>query len=62
MEVLLAGARSLRTLSTSNWGSITLSAFSQLSTNDYLEIFTKADGATTVLYASIQLSIVGTKK
>ena len=58
----ITGARSLRTLSTSNWGSITLSAFSQLSTNDYLEIFTKADGAASILYASMQLSIVGTKK
>ena len=58
----IVGSRSLRTLSTSNWGSITLNGFTELSTNDYLEIFTKADGATTVLYASIQLSIVGTKK
>ena len=58
----ITGARSIRTLSTSNWGSITLSGFTQLSTNDYLEIFTKADGAASILYASMQLSIVGTKK
>jgi len=60
--VEIPGLRSLRTLSTSNWGSITLSGFTELGTDDYLEIFTKADGAASVLYASMQLSIVGTKK
>jgi len=55
----LTGSRVIRTLSTNTWGSITLSTVVSLATSDYLEIYTKADGACTVDYASIQLIIQG---
>ncbi len=55
----ITGSRVIRSLSTGTWGSITLSPVVSLATSDYLEIYTKADGACTVDYASIQLMIQG---
>jgi hypothetical protein len=55
----ITGSRVVRTLTTGAWGSITFAPVTTLATNDYLEIFTKADGAATVLYSSIQLMIQG---
>ena len=55
----ITGSRVIRSLSTGTWGSITLSSVVSLATSDYLEIYSKADGACTVDYASIQLMIQG---
>ena len=55
----LTGSRVIRSLTTGTWGSITLSTVVSLATSDYLEIYTKADAACTVDYASIQLIIQG---
>lgn len=57
--VAVVGSRVIRTLSTGTWGSISFSPVISLATNDYIELFTKADGACTVDYASIQLMIQG---
>ena len=55
----ITGSRVIRSLSTGTWGSITLSSVVSLATSDYLEIYSKADGACTVDYASIQLMVQG---
>jgi len=55
----ITGSRVIRSLSTGTWGSITLSTVVSLVTSDYLEIYSKADGACTVDYASIQLMVQG---
>jgi len=55
----VTGSRVIRSLSTSSWGSITLSTVTSLATNDYIEVFTKADASATVNYASIQLMVQG---
>ena len=55
----LAGAHVIRTISSGTWGSISLLGNSSLSTNDYLEIYSKISSAGNVQYASIFWSIKG---
>lgn len=57
--VELAGSRTIRSISTGTWGSITVLGYTTLATNDYIEVFTLADGACTVDYASGFLKIMG---
>jgi len=57
----ITGSRVIRTLSSGDWGSITLSSSTALETDDYLEIKTKASASATVKYASIQITIQGYK-
>lgn len=57
----ITGSRVIRTLSSGDWGSITLSTATALETNDYLEIKSKASASATVKYASIQISVQGYK-
>ena len=56
--VELVGSRGIRTLS-SGYGSITLLANTSLSTNDYLEVHTKASGTCTVNYAGFSMILLG---
>ena len=55
----LSGSHVIRTISSGSWGSVSLLGNSTLVTNDYLEIFSKIDSASTVNYASIFWSIKG---
>ena len=55
----LAGSRTIRTISSGTWGSITVSGYTSLSTNDYIEVYSLASAACTVDYAGGFLSIMG---
>jgi len=57
----ITGSRVIRSLSNNDWGSITVSTATALTTNDYLEIKTKVSAAATVKYASIQITVQGYK-
>ena len=58
--VEITGSRTLRSISSSSWGSITVSGIVALSQNDYIEIKTKADADNVdVDYANIYVSIIG---
>lgn len=55
----LAGAHVIRTISSGTWGSVSLLGNSTLATNDYLEIYSSIDSASTVNYASIFWTVKG---
>lgn len=55
----LTGAHVIRTISSGSWGSVSLLGNSTLSTNDYMEIYSKTSAAGNVKYASIFWSIKG---
>lgn len=55
----LTGAHVIRTISSGTWGSISLLGNSTLSTNDYIEIYSKISSAGNVKYASVFWSIKG---
>jgi hypothetical protein len=55
----LSGAHVIRTISSGSWGSIALLGNSTLSTNDYLEIYSKINSASNVSYASIFWTVKG---
>ena len=55
----LTGAHVIRTISSGTWGSISLLGNSSLSTNDYIEIYSKISSAGNVKYASVFWSIKG---
>ena len=55
----IAGARAIRTISSSSWGSITISGITQLVTGDYIELKSKASNNATVNYASLNINILG---
>jgi len=56
----ITGSRTIRSINTGSWGSITVTGIVQLFQNDYVEIKTNASvDATVVDYASIYFSIVG---
>lgn len=55
----LAGSRSIRTTSTSDWGSITVTGSTTMATNDYIEVKTKASAAATIQYASLSMNVLG---
>lgn len=56
----LSGTRGIRTISSGSWASVSLGALISLSTDDYIEIFTKADAACTVDYSGAFFTIKGT--
>lgn len=53
----VAGTRVIRSITSGTWGSVGLSALTTLATNDYIEIFTKADASCTVDYAGAFFTI-----
>ena len=57
----IAGSRTIRTLGDNDtWGSMTVQAMTTLVENDYIEIKSKASSNNTpVIYANLQLSIIG---
>jgi len=55
----LAGSRSIRTTTTADFGNITLIGTTTMATNDYIEIFSKADASTTIQYASLSMRVLG---
>lgn len=57
----IAGGRTIRTLGTNDeWGSVSLQAMTTLVEDDYIEIKSKASADNTpVIYANLQLSIIG---
>lgn len=57
--VALAGSRVIATAASGEWNQITTAFNATLATNDYIEVFTKADSAATINYASGYLRITG---
>lgn len=57
--VELPGSRTIRTISSGSWGSISVSSYTTLVTNDYFEVKIKADSSCSVLVASAFMSIMG---
>lgn len=57
--VALAGSRVIATAASGEWNQITTAFNTTLATNDYIEVFTKADSAATINYASGYLRITG---
>ena len=55
----LAGSRVIATAASGAWNQITTAFNTTLATNDYIEVFTKADSAATINYASGYLRITG---
>jgi hypothetical protein len=55
----LSGAHVIRTISSGAWGSISLLGNSTLSTNDYLEVYSKISSSSNVSYASIFWTVKG---
>lgn len=58
--VEITGSRTIRSISSGSWGSISCTAITELQQNDYIEIKTKAsDTGVDVNYANIFFSIIG---
>ncbi len=58
--VEIVGSRTIRSISTGTYGSISVTGLTSLSQNDYIEIKTKADSNNVdVNYANIYVSIIG---
>lgn len=57
--VALAGSRVIATAVSGEWHQISVAFNTTLSTNDYIEVFTKSDSAATINYASGYLRITG---
>lgn len=55
----LAGSRVIATAATGTWNQLTSAFNTTLSTNDYIEVFTKADASATINFASAYLRITG---
>lgn len=55
----ITGTRAIRSLSTSDWGSITLIGNVTMSTNDYIELNCKVSAACTVNFASLAFTLNG---
>lgn len=56
----IVGSRTIRSIATGTWGSISVTAVTTLAQNDYIEIKTKADTDNVVVnYANIYASIIG---
>ena len=55
----LGGSRTIRTINSGSWGSISVFGFTTFSTNDYLEIKVKGDASFTMNVASAFMSIMG---
>lgn len=55
----LGGSRTIRSISSGSWGSISVFGYTAMATNDYLEIKVKGDGAFTLNVASAFMSVTG---
>ena len=56
----IVGSRTIRTISSGDWGSISVTGLTTLAQNDYIEIKTKANTDNVdVNYANIYVSIIG---
>lgn len=56
----IAGSRTIRTISSGGWGSISVTGLVDVVQNDYIEIKTKADvNNVDVAYANVYISIIG---
>ena len=55
----IAGSRSVRTTTTSDWGNITVVGSTTMATNDYIEVKSKTSAAATIQYASLSLRVLG---
>tara|TARA_R110000782_G_scaffold32249_1_gene78700 strand:- start:9512 stop:10084 length:573 start_codon:yes stop_codon:yes gene_type:complete len=56
----IVGSRTIRSIATGTWGSISVTSVTTLNQNDYIEIKTKADTDNVdVNYANIYVSIIG---
>lgn len=53
----VTGTRCVRSISSGSWASVALNALIPLATNDYIEVFTKADAACTVDYSGAFFTI-----
>lgn len=56
---VLAGSQTIRTISPVKWGSATVTGYTVLNQNDYIEVYSRADLACDVDYAGGFLTIVG---
>lgn len=57
--VAIPGAHTIRTISSGDWGSISVTGFVLLTPTDYIEVYSKKSVAGDVQYASSFWSIVG---
>ena len=56
----IVGSRTIRSIATGTWGSISVTGVTSLVQNDYIEIKTKADTDDVIVnYANIYVSIIG---
>jgi hypothetical protein len=55
----LLGSRTIATANSGAWATIVLKGDTTLATNDYLEVFIKADSSATINFASGYLRISG---
>jgi len=53
----LNGTRSIMTIESGKWGTFALNSITSLSTDDYIEVFIKADSAHTTDFAGAKLAI-----
>lgn len=56
---ILAGSQTIRTIQPTLWGSSTITGYTVLQQNDYIEVYAKADTACDVDYAGGFLTMVG---
>jgi len=57
--VEVSGSRTVRTLNSSAWGSMSVAGYTSLVSSDYIEIKSKATALVTVSYAAGTVSIMG---
>ena len=55
----VTGTRAIRSLSSSDWGSITIIGNITMSTNDYIELHCKASDSCTINFASLSFTLNG---
>jgi hypothetical protein len=56
----IVGSRTIRSIATGTWGSISVTGLTALAQNDFIEIKTKASANNVdVNYANIYVSIIG---
>lgn len=55
----LSGSRTIRTISSGTWGSISVFGYTSFSQNDYLEVKVKGSASFSLLIASAFVSITG---
>ena len=55
----ITGSRSVRTTTTGDWGNIAVVGSTTMTTNDYIEIKSKASASATIQYANLSLRVLG---